>query len=197
MPRDGKRDSGGRNSAAIAARRAGGAGWAGGSGQADTRCARRTRRARRPDRMAASGYESTTTGEVAPRWMANAPPAGMAASVATGEGWVKDELRAPFAYRARVAASGPVRVRLPYAWFPGWEVLVDGRTAQAGPAAGSGLVEFPAPPGSHNIDLRFGRTWDRALGEAISILAAIALAGSGRWLRKAANRPAPTAASAG
>ncbi len=150
-----------------------------------------------PGRMAASGFESTTMGEVAPRWMANAPPPGMAASVMPGGGQVKEELRAPFAYRARLAASRPVRVRLPYAWYPGWEVRVDGRPTEAGPAAGSGLVEFAAPPGSHEIDLRFGRTWDRALGEAISLLAAIALAGSGRWRRKAPNRPVPAAASAG
>jgi hypothetical protein len=129
------------------------------------------------ERLAETGYESTTFGEVAPRWMTNAPPAGMRAAIASGAAQVREEWREPFAYRAQVAASVASRVRLPYAWFPGWALRVDGRPAESGPEAGSGLVEFAVAPGSHEVDLRFGRTWDRVLGEAISFLALAVLVG--------------------
>ena len=146
-----------------------------------------------PARLASSGYESTTLAEVAPRTAQFLPAAGMPSGAAAGDAQVRDTWRGPFDYRGTVAAPHPSMIRLPYAWYPGWQLRIDGRPAAAAAAAGSGLIVFPVLAGAHEIELRFGRTWDRGLGEAISLFTAIALAAASR--RRAGERMRAAAAA--
>ena len=61
--------------------------------------------------------------------------------------------------------AGTVRIHLYY--FPGWEVLVDGKPALYRVAAPYGLIETDLPVGEHRIDVRMGWTPVRLVGAAV------------------------------
>ena len=50
--------------------------------------------------------------------------------------------------------------------FPGWTVRIDGRSVEAGPASGSGRIEFGVPAGTHSVEV-IGRSPARRWGEGI------------------------------
>jgi hypothetical protein len=57
------------------------------------------------------------------------------------------------------------------AWFPGWEVRVDGQPAPAGPGTPSGLINFQLPSGEHFVEVHYGRTPPEKAAAGISIVA--------------------------
>jgi hypothetical protein len=76
------------------------------------------------------------------------------------------------------------------AWFPGWEVRVDGRPVPAGPGPLSGLITFQVPPGEHLVNLDYGRTAAEKAAAGISIAALIVGIGIGvASLRRRARKP--------
>ena len=66
----------------------------------------------------------------------------------------------------RMVRAGTVRIHLYY--FPGWEVLVDGKPAFYRVSAPYGLLETDLPVGEHRIDVRMGWTPVRLVGAAVS-----------------------------
>jgi len=71
----------------------------------------------------------------------------------------------------------PVTLALRLVNYPAWEITVDGRKAQPGSAAMTAEMLLPLTAGSHQVEVRFRRTWDRTAGDAISVLSAIGLIG--------------------
>jgi hypothetical protein len=63
-------------------------------------------------------------------------------------------------------------VIIPWFYFPGWAVAIDGRTAPAGPSP-DGFVSFSIPQGDHNVSIAFGTTTPRILGWLISCITVI------------------------
>lgn len=59
-------------------------------------------------------------------------------------------------------------------YFPGWEVLVDGRGVETYPSTALGLLTADIPAGAHDVQVRFGSTPVRRAGTLISLLAALA-----------------------
>jgi hypothetical protein len=83
---------------------------------------------------------------------------------------------------------------VPFHYFPGWEVTLDGRDWPLGPGP-DGLIAFRVPRGRHLARVRFGTTLPRAAGWA---LAAGALAALGALaLRERRRRPAPSGGVSG
>jgi len=72
----------------------------------------------------------------------------------------------------RVNAKRPGRLAIRLLDYPAWRATVDGKPAaiERAPRTAQMMVEVPA--GESRIELRFTRTWDRALGGSISALAA-------------------------
>jgi uncharacterized membrane protein len=139
-----------------------------------------------PRQLAIRGFETTTMGEITPRWMAAVPPYNpVAASVVSGDAQVRETVRTPFAWSGDVAAKAPSRLQMAIAYYPGWTARVDGRPVEVAPSAG-GLIGLDVPPGEHQVAVSWGRSGARRLGEAISLLALAALAIGVRWLRPAA-----------
>jgi hypothetical protein len=138
-----------------------------------------------PLELARRGFETTTTGELTPRWMTAIPPyQTAAATVSSGDAEVRDVGRTPFSWTGEVKARSDARVRTSFAWFPGWTVRLDGREIDAGPAPGSGLIEFAAPPGDHRVEVAFGRSPARQAGEMVTVAAILALAAASRLWRR-------------
>jgi len=75
------------------------------------------------------------------------------------------------------SAATPVTLALRLVNYPAWEITVDGRKVQPGSAAMTAEMLLPLPSGSHRVEVRFRRTWDRLAGDAISVLSAIGLIG--------------------
>jgi hypothetical protein len=65
------------------------------------------------------------------------------------------------------------------AWFPGWEVRVDGRPVPAGPGTLSGLITFQVPPSEHFVNVAYGRTAAEKAAAGISIAALLVGIGIG------------------
>lgn len=126
-----------------------------------------------PQRLATSGYESTTNGEVTPRWITSMPVYNpVAAKVVSGDATIQSPGRTPFDWASRVQGSGTSTLEISTAWFPGWEARVDGQSVSAGPDA-SGLLTLQVPPGDHLVEVFYGRGGFEKLALGISIAALI------------------------
>ncbi|PYS34807.1 MAG: hypothetical protein DMF75_05405, partial [Acidobacteria bacterium] len=53
--------------------------------------------------------------------------------------------------------------------YPAWEVRVDGQTTPSKSYPETGQLVVPLDKGSHQVEVRFRRTWDRTTGGVISV----------------------------
>jgi hypothetical protein len=112
-----------------------------------------------PEQLAVRGFETTTGGEVTPRWMTGLPLyTPVAATVLSGEAVIRQLDRTPFTWSSPVNAKVASTIEMNTAWFPGWEVRVDGQPVPAGPGTPGGLITFQVPAGEHAVDAHYGRT---------------------------------------
>ena len=59
--------------------------------------------------------------------------------------------------------------------YPAWTTQISDQTVEPGLVPETAQMLLPVSPGSDRIRIRFRQTWDRALGDVISVIAAIAL----------------------
>ena len=148
-----------------------------------------------PLQLAVSGFETTTMSEVTPRWVTRQPAYyGTAARVLSGEARIERPGRTPFSWSSPVSAGVASTIEMQTAWFPGWEVRVDGRPVTAGPGGASGLITFQVPAGEHIVNVEYGRTDTEKAAAGIGIgalILAIALALGARHRRKASRQEVP------
>ncbi len=148
-----------------------------------------------PQQLSLRGFETTTMAEATPRWMTGLPAyTPVAATVLSGDAEIRHPGRTPFSWTSPVNAKVASTIEINTAWFPGWEVRVDGQQAPAGPGTPSGLITFQIPPGEHLVEVHYGRTPPEKLAAGISIAAlilAIVLWGPGK--PSCTISPTPTA----
>ena len=141
-----------------------------------------------PEQLAIRGFETTTMGEINPRWVTTPPDFNPnAATVSSGEAQIRNERRTPFSWAGNVQAKGESALRMSFAYFPGWEVLIDGRPGAAEPSTPNGLINVTVPAGDHRVEVFWTRSTPRWIGEGISlaslaILAMVVLLRRGRGL---------------
>ena len=126
-----------------------------------------------PRQIAARGLEATTASEYAPRWMEVMPDYSESPMrIVAGSGAEIQELRrSPVSWSGRIHSNGLGVAQLSIAWFPGWEVRIDGAPSAAGPAERTGLIRFDIPPGTHTVEAVWRRTGPRLLGDALTLAA--------------------------
>jgi hypothetical protein len=130
-----------------------------------------------PQQLSIRGFESTTVAEVEPRWLHGLPPyTPTAATVLSGDAEILSPGRTPFSWRSSVRAKSSSTVEMNTAWFPGWEVWIDGQETPAGPGTPSGLITFSVSQGEHLVQVEYKRTASENAARAISIAALIAAA---------------------
>jgi len=77
------------------------------------------------------------------------------------------------AFTADMSAADQVALKLfPY---PAWRVEVNGRVVETGAREGTGQMLVPVERGMNRVEIRFMRTWDRALGGWISVVSGVLL----------------------
>jgi hypothetical protein len=141
-----------------------------------------------PQQLAQRGFETTTMAEVTPRWLSGLPSyRPFAVTVLSGDAEVASPGRSPFLWSSHVKANVASTLEMSTAWFPGWDVRVDGQSVAAGPGIPSGLLTFQVPPGEHAIRVSYGRTPLEKTALAISLaslILAIACATSPAWVNR-------------
>lgn len=61
-------------------------------------------------------------------------------------------------------------VRVPTFCFPGWKLLVDGKSTPFSCATELGLVQFKLPAGTHTVALKLGESPIRLIGDALTLI---------------------------
>jgi hypothetical protein len=141
-----------------------------------------------PQQLSLRGFETTTMAEVTPRWITGLPPyTPVAATVLSGDAQIDRPHRSPFSWSSLVHARATSTIEMQTAWFPGWEVRVDGQRVPAGPGTPSGLITFQVPPGGHMVSVDYGRTDVEKAAVSVSILALLAAI----WIGLVSRRKRP------
>ena len=74
-----------------------------------------------------------------------------------------------------VEASTQDRVAVRLFRYPAWRVEVNGQVVGTTARAETGQMLIPVAAGMNRVQIRFVRTWDRALGGWISVITAISV----------------------
>ena len=135
------------------------------------------------DEYAPVGCDRYNLSQTAPRVATIDPETGLA--VTTGAARVRIGAWAAErrAFSAEVAGSSAAVISMRLLNYPAWKLSVDGKAAPAEAAPATGQILVRLAPGEHRVEARFGRTWDRTAGGAISLVFAILLAAWARWNR--------------
>jgi hypothetical protein len=104
-----------------------------------------------------------------PRWVGRYAQRSAETNAFTVAGDAQVQLleRNPTRWRIRTRASQPSRIAVAHYYYPGWHAYVDGETLPTQPWSDMGLISFPVPPGAHGVELRFGATPTRVLGNVM------------------------------
>src|SRR5439155_21305960 len=146
-----------------------------------------------PRSIAEKGINTTTREEYEPRWVEVRPPYTRQGLVSRGAAIEVSEVWNGAARREfRVRVPSAVHVEASTFFYPGWNVVVDGRTIAARPAPVTGLIGFELSPGEHAIRLGLEPTPLRRAATMISLatLALLVVAiGAARAMRRAPSSP--------
>lgn len=133
-----------------------------------------------PENFYTSVYHSTTdTGESAPIWsvrfMEKEPKSHT--EVIQGSAKTKEIGRSTTNHKYEISAKTYAGIRENTIYFPGWEVLVDGKptTIQFQDMNNRGVITFFVEKGKHNVDVRFEETKLRLIADLISGVSLIVL----------------------
>jgi len=80
-----------------------------------------------------------------------------------------------------VRAPTAFGLRFYTAYYPGWRASVDGVETPLAIWGDLGGMEVAVPAGEHQVVLRFGDTWPRQLGTALSVASLVLVAGCLAW----------------
>lgn len=107
------------------------------------------------------------------------PPSEQSAAAPPG---VYVELWSPERKVIRADVSQPTAIDLKLLAYPAWQATVNGKPAalQNDPHTGQLMMELPA--GTSRTEIKFGQTWDRAVGEGVSTGSGVALIAVWQWI---------------
>ncbi|MBI4314945.1 MAG: hypothetical protein HY679_03340, partial [Chloroflexi bacterium] len=138
---------------------------------------------------------TTTTGEYTPVWVVQFPDTS-AQQAELLAGRQPQRLQLPPSATARVLATRPADDRYavttaePFTavyrsfYFPGWQVVLDGKPAPIKVTYPNGLISFDVPAGEHTVEVRFGSTPARGIADVLSLLSLILIILALVWLSR-------------
>ena len=88
-------------------------------------------------------------------------------------------------FTAQMSAADRVALRL--FSYPAWKVVVNEREVRTTSRTTTGQMLVPLEAGMNRVEIRFGRTWDRALGDWISLLTVFGILGWAFFRRRIAD----------
>ncbi|HEX9116545.1 MAG TPA: 6-pyruvoyl-tetrahydropterin synthase-related protein, partial [Anaerolineae bacterium] len=114
--------------------------------------------------------------EFRPRWSRDAVTLVAAADAAGFDGDFVPETGNAYDLAGTIKSERGGSLRFSQYYWPGWQVLVDGRKIQTYPSTNLGLLTVDVPAGSHRLSLRFATTPDQRIGGILTLLALALLA---------------------
>ncbi|MGC8959062.1 MAG: 6-pyruvoyl-tetrahydropterin synthase-related protein [Chloroflexia bacterium] len=137
-----------------------------------------------PAVIAARGIEVTTTGEYEPVWAMVPPESPAPASrlfVLAGRVRLLEQSLTGTSCRWLLEADGPAWLRAAVFYYPGWQLVVDGRVQSPSVQNPYGLMDFGLSGGLHRVELTFRMTALRQWALAISGAALLVTVGWPVW----------------
>lgn len=140
----------------------------------------------KPEQFFTSVYNSTTdTGESAPIWSVRfmEKRAKSPIEVISGDASVAAAERRATKHSYEVLAKDGVRLRENTLYFPGWKVLIDGKSVDVEfqDENNRGVMTFGVPAGKHKVDIIFEETKLRLFADLISAASLVMLLGYNVW----------------
>ena len=134
----------------------------------------------KPESFYTGIYPGTTdTGESSPRWSVRFMeyPAKTHLEVIEGQATIEELKRTSTGHQYQIVVSKKARLRENTLYFPGWNVLVDGRltTIEFQDPQNRGLMTFFVNSGRHIVSVQFKETKLRLFADAVSIASLISL----------------------
>jgi hypothetical protein len=83
-----------------------------------------------------------------------------------------------------VESAQPLLLKLRLLSYPAWQAKVNGNAIPLQPEPERGQMMVPVPAGSSHVEIRFARTWDRTLGNIVSLLTIVTCVPLMLWLGK-------------
>lgn len=96
-------------------------------------------------------------------------------AVLAGEAEVKDLTLKSHQTAFKINTEGETEILVNTAYFPGWEVWLDGKEIDS--SLESGKIKLSPPPGEHQVIIHFSNTPIRALANLVSLLSWVGLVG--------------------
>lgn len=144
-----------------------------------------------PQQIAMRGAVAATFESFEPKWVVERPTwNGGAIRVARGNATASIDRRRPTSIAATIRAASDCQLELPIAYFPGWQVRVDGAEAPQEPPSPAGRIRVTIPSGPHHLEARFERTpilWIADITSALAALVFVGLALAARRARRGAD----------
>ncbi len=126
-----------------------------------------------PERIAARGARVTTLSEYAPRAV-QFPPRSVrpALRLVSGRARFDDLETSPESWSAQIVAAENSTMEAFLAYYPGWQVRLDGRPLVIDVYSPTGLIRFEVPSGSHELSIDFERSLVQTAGGLVTVGAA-------------------------
>lgn len=121
--------------------------------------------------------EATTTvkNEYMPVWVRQLPTTHVDTVVATLSNGVEKSAKTSHGFSFAMTSPIQTSVVINQLFFPGWEVLIDGKKADISPSSPQGLITVSIPSGHHQIRGRFVETPLRLFADILSILSLLVI----------------------
>jgi hypothetical protein len=130
-----------------------------------------------PQQIASRGLWVSQWEEYRPRWIPNFPAyRPRAAEIFASHASISNPRRTPISWTGDVNAPTPSTIQMSIAYFPNWQVHIDGQRATLLPDPSTGLIRFDVPAGEHHVTVEFRRTALLWIGDSTSVLALLILA---------------------
>ena len=83
-----------------------------------------------------------------------------------------------------VVADQPVRLKLRLVSYPAWQARINGHPATFDTEPGTGQMLVSVPAGPSEVEIEFGRTWDRSVGNMVSLISVLIIVPALWWVRR-------------
>ncbi len=149
---------------------------------------------KKPESFFKGIYSSTTdTGESSPIWSVRfmEKESEMPMEVISGNALIRQGKRTSTYHQYEIGVITRARIRENTLYFPGWEVLVDGKkvAVEFQDPANRGLVTFFVDGGKHSVEIIFGETRLRLVANLISLANILLLLGIPTLWKKLLAKP--------
>jgi hypothetical protein len=121
-----------------------------------------------------------------PIWVKNWPATWSMARVeiTKGQATISGEKFLPIGSSFTIEASQEAKIRINTLYFPGWQILVDGRKQSIDFQNEKGVMEIRIQAGIHQVETKFTDTPVRQLGNSLSLISFFGLLSWGIWKGK-------------